>query len=91
MQTHLNFRRDNQGTKGKRWDRTAFAETGRRIDAKKAKAKSKAGPKGKGRSSWDDEAGDELDEEEEDWDEPLAPNPKPLIDTRACPSTQFPS
>jgi hypothetical protein len=63
-QTHLSFRRENQSTKGKRWDRTAFSATGRR----------KIQPsKSKGRAAW----GDEQEEEEEGWDEgePLLPEP----------------
>lgn len=68
FQTHLNFRRENQSTKGKRWDRTIFAESGRRVDAAKIKAK------GKGRAYGNDN--DEVMSEEEDWGEPLAPEPK---------------
>lgn len=77
LQTHLNFRRENQSTKGKRWDRTAFAESGRRVDAAKIKAN-----KGKNKqyNGDDDEV---LSEEEEDWGEPLAPPPKPLVDISA--------
>lgn len=70
LQTHLNFRRENPYTKGKRWDRTAFAATGRRrVAARKGKAKARA--------TYDD---DEDDEEDED-DEPLAPDPTPRVDT----------
>jgi len=72
FQTHLNFRRDKQSTKGKRWDRTAFAESGRRVDAAKIKAS-----KMNGRGFDDDE---ELDPEDDDMGEPLAPPPKPLVD-----------
>jgi ATP-dependent DNA helicase MPH1 len=71
FQTHLNFRRENQATKGKRWDRTAFAESGRRVDAAKIKAN-----KGK-RFDMDD---DEVMSEEEDLGELLVPGPKPLVD-----------
>jgi ATP-dependent DNA helicase MPH1 len=66
----LNFRRDKQSTKGKRWDRTAFAESGRRVDAAKIKAN-------KGRRYDGDD--DEVMTEEDDL-EPLAPLPKPLVD-----------
>lgn len=72
FQTHLNFRRDKQSTKGKRWDRTAFAESGRRVDAAKTKAS-----KMNGRGFDDDE---ELEQEDDDMGEPLAPPPKPLVD-----------
>ena len=72
LQTHLNFRRENQATKGKRWDRTAYAETGRRVSAGKGKAK------GKVVRGWDDD--EELELEEDDLDEPLAPNLKPFVD-----------
>lgn len=80
FQTHLNFRREKQATKGKRWDRTAFAESGRRVTAEKAKAR------GKGKTKRffardDDEEDIEEEEEEDDWGEPLAPYPKPLVDT----------
>lgn len=71
FQTHLNFRRDKQSTKGKRWDRTAFAESGRRVDAAKIKAN-----KGR-RFDLDD---DEVMSEDEDMGEPLVPGPKPLVD-----------
>lgn len=73
FQTHLNFRRENQSTKGKRWDRTIFAESGRRVDAAKIKAKGKA----RGYVNDDD---DEVMSEEEDWGESLAPAPKPRVD-----------
>jgi ATP-dependent DNA helicase MPH1 len=72
LQTHLNFRRENQATKGKRWDRTAFAESGRRVDAAKIKAKGKGGAFPR-----DD---DEDMSEPDDQGEPLAPLPKPLVD-----------
>jgi len=71
FQTHLNFRRDKQSTKGKRWDRTAFAESGRRVDAAKIKAN-----KGR-RFDMDD---DEVMSYEEDLGDPLVPGPKPLVD-----------
>ena len=67
FQTHLNFRKENQSTKGKRWDRTEFAESGRRITIK-----GKDGQLG----------GDDGDEEEEEEFEPLVPGPKPLVDPR---------
>jgi ATP-dependent DNA helicase MPH1 len=83
FQTHLNFRKDNQSTKGKRWDRTQFAETGRRI-APKGLDKGKG--KGKGKAKMlDGEDEDEEDEEEnfdeeaEDWSR-IIPGPKPLVD-----------
>ena len=78
MQTHLNFRRENQSTKGKRWDRTIFAETGRRIGAVTGKGGYRA-------RAWvrEDDDDDDLDEEEDDL-EPLVPGPKPLIDTSKC-------
>ena len=81
FQVHLNFRRLDQTTKGKRWDRTAFAESGRRVDAAKGKqGKYKA-------RNWarDDDDEGELDEED---DEPLVPGPKPLVDTSE-PSSPF--
>jgi ATP-dependent DNA helicase MPH1 len=59
FQTHLNFRKENQTTKGKRWDRTAFAESGRRIGAVKGKKQ----VKGKKKRGFDDE--DEEDTEDE--------------------------
>lgn len=78
VQTHLNFRRENQTTKGKIWDRTAFAATGRKKviknkDALEAQKKRKRG------EAFDDEE-DEMDEEEDDWGEPLAPDPKSKVD-----------
>lgn len=74
FQTHLNFRRENQSTKGKRWDRTIFAESGRRVDAAKMKAK------GKGNRYGNDDDDEAMSEEEEDWGEPLAPAPKLRVD-----------
>lgn len=79
VQTHLNFRRENQTTKGKIWDRTAFAATGRKkvvknkeaIDAQKKRKKGQA---------FDDDDDDEEDGEEDDWGEPLAPDPKSKVD-----------
>ena len=73
FQTHLNFRRDKQSTKGKRWDRTAFAESGRRVDAAKIKAN-----KGRRFDMDDDEVLSE--EEDEEPGEPLVPGPRPLVD-----------
>lgn len=64
-QTHLNFHRENPYTKGKRWDRTAYAASGRRIDVDKAKKKGK-------RKRNDDESED---------DAPLLPDGIPAIDT----------
>ncbi|KAL1412451.1 3'-5' DNA helicase [Vanrija albida] len=72
FQTHLGFRREQQYTKGKRWDRTAFAASGRRVGAEKGKKK--------GKRKRDEEEDDEDEEEEEDYGEPLAPPPKPLVD-----------
>ncbi|WWC65008.1 uncharacterized protein I303_107622 [Kwoniella dejecticola CBS 10117] len=87
LQTHLNFRKERQTTKGKIWDRTEFAETGRRIGADKVKNKSKSKNKGKRKSrDWEDECdeGDEEeDEDEDDWGAALAPPPKPLVDMNA--------
>lgn len=74
FQTHLNFRREDQSTKGKRWDRTIFAESGRRVDAAKIKAK------GKARGFGNDDDDDEVMSEEEDWGDSLAPAPKPRVD-----------
>lgn len=74
LQTHLNFRRENPYTPGKRWDRTAFAATGRRIVANKNNGKGK----GRARDQYDD---DDEEEEEDDWGDPLAPDPAPLVDT----------
>lgn len=78
FQTHLNFRRDNQSTKGKTWDRTAFAESGRRL---MVKTKDKA--KGYVPRDWIGEDDDDEEEEEEDY-EPLVPGPKPFVDPREC-------
>ncbi|WWC72771.1 uncharacterized protein I206_106735 [Kwoniella pini CBS 10737] len=88
LQTHLNFRREKQTTKGKIWDRTEFAETGRRIGAeknKKSKGRGKTKRKARG---WDDdeddEDGEELeDEDEDDWGGLMAPAPKPFVDMSA--------
>lgn len=64
LQTHLPFRNEAPTyTKGKRWDRTAFAASGRRIGAAKTK------DKGKEQSDIDE------DDEEEAYDL-LAPPPK---------------
>ena len=63
-QTHLTFRKENQSTKGKRWDRTAFSATGRR------KVQTS---KGKGKGRWNED--EEEEEEEEDQGEPLLPDP----------------
>jgi len=68
LQTHLNFRREAMYTKGKRWDRTAFAASGRRIDVERAKKK--------GRSRDDDDE-EEFDDEDED---PFGLEPQPLVD-----------
>lgn len=65
-QTHLNFYRENPYTKGKRWDRTAYAASGRRLDAERAKKK------GKRKRNADDESDD---------DTPLLPDGVPPIDT----------
>ncbi|WVQ95399.1 hypothetical protein IAU59_002496 [Kwoniella sp. CBS 9459] len=82
LQTHLNFRREKQSTKGKRWDRTEFAETGRRVDAGKGKGKAK--PKGKRKSrDWEEEDEEDLDDEEDGWAGALAPAPRPLVDMNA--------
>lgn len=72
FQTHLNFRRENQATAGKRWDRTAFAESGRRVDAARSKGQ------GKDRRFENDD--DEVFSEEDDGEDALAPAPKPLVD-----------
>lgn len=78
MQTHLSFRKEKQSTSGKRWDRTKFAESGRRIDAGGGRGQGK----GKGQWSNGDDDGDGLDENEDDDDDgqPLVPLPKPLVD-----------
>lgn len=82
FQTHLNFRKENQTTKGKRWDRTAFAESGRRIGAVKGKKQAK----GENKRGFDDE--DEEDTEDEgDAGAPLVPYPKPLVDPSECADT----
>jgi ATP-dependent DNA helicase MPH1 len=80
FQTHLNFRRENQSTKGKTWDRTAFAESGRRLVVK---AKDKA--KGYVPRDWVGEDEDDEEEEEEEDFEPLVPGPKPFVDPRKSP------
>ena len=79
VQIHLNFRREDQTTKGKRWDRTEYAQSGRRIRAKGKVVKGKA--KGK-RADMGDGSDVDMDEEDEEggWDERLAPDPKPLVD-----------
>jgi ATP-dependent DNA helicase MPH1 len=83
VQIHLNFRRENQTTKGKRWDRTEYAQTGRRIRGG-VKGKSKGVDKGRGkRASMDDGSDADMDMDEFDEDdegEPLVPEPKPLVD-----------
>lgn len=76
FQTHLNFRRENQSTKGKTWDRTAFAESGRRL---MVKTKDKA--KGFVPREWVGEDDEDEEEEEEEF-EPLVPGPKPFVDPR---------
>lgn len=74
LQTHLHFRREAPTyTKGKRWDRTAFAASGRRVGAEKSKKK------GKSRAQWDDD--EEEDDEAEELDI-LAPPPKLAVDLR---------
>lgn len=67
-QLHLNFRRENPYTKGKRWDRTAYAASGRRLDAEKAKKKGKRKR----------QAGDSDDDVDDDA--PLLPDGVPPID-----------
>ncbi|WVR08777.1 hypothetical protein IAU60_005835 [Kwoniella sp. DSM 27419] len=79
LQTHLNFRREKQSTKGKRWDRTQFAETGRKIGAAKGKGKTKGKRQWR---EWDDDE-DDIGEEEDEWGEDLAPAPIPLVDMNA--------
>ncbi|ODN92051.1 hypothetical protein L198_05723 [Cryptococcus wingfieldii CBS 7118] len=91
FQTHLNWRPSPKYTEGKRWDRTAFAKTGRRLIAlpggndmrKKAKGKGKA----KARDSenvmgWDEDEEDAYanEEDEEDMGGMLAPPPKSNFD-----------
>lgn len=86
LQTHLNFRKENQTTKGKRWDRTAFAASGRKIVARnekalKAQQKRKAAVASRDQ---DDEGDEDMDEDEQDEDDgfgPLAPPPKARVDT----------
>ncbi|KAK8850715.1 hypothetical protein IAR55_004635 [Kwoniella newhampshirensis] len=84
LQTHLNFRRDKQSTKGKRWDRTEFAESGRRMGAEKGKGKGrgKSTAKRKGRD-WEEEEDEEDLEEDDDWGDVMAPPPKPFVDPSA--------
>ncbi|WWD20885.1 hypothetical protein CI109_105362 [Kwoniella shandongensis] len=88
LQTHLNFRRDKQSTKGKRWDRTEFAESGRRVGAEKGRGKGKGKGKGtakrKGRD-WDEEEEDGAEdlEDDDDWGDIMAPPPKLLVDINA--------
>lgn len=79
FQTHLGFRRQQQHTKGKRWDRTAFAASGRRVAAEKEKKEGRK-KKGKRKRGEEDDEDEDEDEDEEDWGEPLAPPPKPLVD-----------
>ncbi|WRT70898.1 uncharacterized protein IL334_007897 [Kwoniella shivajii] len=83
LQTHLNFRRENQTTKGKTWDRTQFAESGRRVGVEKGKGKGKGRAKRKSRDWEEEEEEDEEDEEEDDWGDVMAPAPKPLVDMTA--------
>ncbi|WVF67834.1 hypothetical protein IAT40_002595 [Kwoniella sp. CBS 6097] len=80
LQTHLNFRREKQSTKGKRWDRTQFAETGRRVDAGKGKGKVKGKRKSR---DWEDEDEEDLEDEDDEWTGALAPAPRPLVDMNA--------
>ncbi|ORX40857.1 hypothetical protein BD324DRAFT_644144 [Kockovaella imperatae] len=80
FQVHLNFRRADQTTKGKRWDRTVFAESGRRIDAERAKKKGKYKARNWAKEDDDDE---DLDDDDDEDDEPLVPGPRPLVDTSA--------
>ena len=70
FQTSIRFKRSNQ-TKGKRWDRTQFAETGRRIAAKGA---------AKGRKRVRRGSSDEEEEGEGEEGEDLVPRPKALVD-----------
>jgi ATP-dependent DNA helicase MPH1 len=66
-QTHLNFRREAMYTKGKRWDRTAFAASGRRLDAEKAMKSGKGkGKAPRGRIEEDEEDEEMFDDEDED-------------------------
>ncbi|WVQ86187.1 hypothetical protein IAT38_008355 [Cryptococcus sp. DSM 104549] len=85
VQTHLQWQ-EHRPTVGKRWDRTQFAATGRRIappgegDKKgrgqgKGKGKQKAGP------GWED--GSDLGEDEDDWGDIMAPPPKAKVDMNA--------
>jgi ATP-dependent DNA helicase MPH1 len=88
FQTHLNFRKDNQSTKGKRWDRTEFAESGRRINTNKVKEKDKARAKAKIRFGDEDEEEEEdIGEEEEEGWSTVVPGPKPFVDPSQSPLT----
>ncbi|WVO18165.1 hypothetical protein L204_105868 [Cryptococcus depauperatus] len=68
-QTHLNFRKESRYTPGKRWDRTAFAKSGRRLIplTKQDKGKGKLGE-----VLWGD---DDCDDDQEDLGDLLAPQP----------------
>ena len=77
LQIHLNFRKERPATKGKRWDRTAFAESGRRVDAERAKKKGKFKARTWARDD-DEEEPEDLEDEDE---EPLVPPPKPFVDS----------
>jgi hypothetical protein len=78
VQTHLSFRKENQTTKGKVWDRTAFAATGRKRVSKNKEALDAQKKRKRGEAYDDDD--DDMGEEEDDWGEPLAPNPKSKVD-----------
>lgn len=78
-QTHLNWRSESRYTKGKRWDRTQFAKTGRRIISLAGRDKVSGG-KGKERESiaprWEDDAIDEDEFMDDDMGDVLAPAPR---------------
>ncbi|OWT36037.1 ATP-dependent DNA helicase MPH1 [Cryptococcus neoformans Bt1] len=78
-QTHLNWRSEPRYTKGKRWDRTQFAKTGRRIISLAGRDKVFGG-KGKEREilapGWEDDAIDEEQLMDDDMGDVLAPAPR---------------
>lgn len=78
-QTHLNWRSESRYTKGKRWDRTQFAKTGRRIISLAGRDRVSGG-KGKEREGiapgWGNDAIDEDEFMDDDMGDLLAPAPR---------------
>jgi ATP-dependent DNA helicase MPH1 len=79
VQTHLPFRPLSQKKTGKKWDRTAFAKTGRPTGHKKGKSKAR-----KKSSEWDDDSEDHDDEEQAlEFDQ----FPRPFVDPSGLPGS----